>query len=281
MIKAIIKDKDGGTVVMELPCGNYEISAKLQVEGIRKSPKEIYLTADDDREIRVKLFADTETDTHLLRVLTEKNTLADANSISHIIARADEDVRAALEENILNNRYSTIEEIMEDSRNLICIYGPFTEVFYCPLAGNLDDEGEMYEADAAMLVAHKDSIKAAMAKEQAPELGDMAQYFYGDEGAEHKLVSAEWTAECINGRLYGKIVCSLKAPLADNEKETLKDWIEGENSDGLGEGFEQRPIPTDYGDLYVSYWHSGNDYFIYDSNEMDAYLNQSNGMEMV
>ena len=147
--------------------------------------------------------------------------------------------------------------------------------------GNLDDEGEMYEADETMLVAYEDSIKAAMAKEQAPELGDMAQYFYGDEGAEHKLVSAEWTAECINGMLYGKIVCRLKAPLTDNEKEALKDWIEGENSDGLGEGFEQRPIPTDYGDLYVSYWHSGNDYFIYDSNEMDAYLNQSNGMEMV
>lgn len=281
MIKAIIKDKDGGAVVMELPCGNYEISAKLQAEGIRKSPKDIYLTDDKNRENQVKLFADTDTDIHLLRVLTEKNTLADANSISHIIARAAEDVRAALEENIRNDRYSTIEEIMEDCRKLICIYGPVKEVFYCPLVGNLDDEGEMYEADDEILVTYQDSIKAVMAKGQAPELGDMAQYFYGDKGVEHKLVSAEWTAECIKGRLYGKIVCRLKSQLTDNEKDVLKDWIEGENSDGLGEGFEQRPIPTDYGDLYVSYWHSEDDYFIFDSNEMSTYLNQSYGMEMV
>lgn len=58
----------------------------------------------------------------------------------------------------------------------------------------------------------------------------------------------------------------------------MKDWICGQNSDGLGEGFEQRPIETEWGDLYVHLWHSGNDYVIVTVEEMG--MGQHFGMEM-
>ena len=78
--------------------------------------------------------------------------------------------------------------------------------------------------------------------------------------------------------LYGKIDCYLTEALTPEETERLRDAISGQNSDGLGEGFEQREIPIDDGDLYVSYWHSGDDYFLYTEDEMNE-LAQANGLK--
>ena len=41
----------------------------------------------------------------------------------------------------------------------------------------------------------------------------------------------------------------------------------GQAADGFGEGLEQREIKTNDGDIYVSFWHSGEDYFM--ENETD------------
>ena len=52
--------------------------------------------------------------------------------------------------------------------------------------------------------------------------------------------------------------------------EANKEWINeliGQAADGFGEGLEQREIKTNDGDICVSFWHSGNDYFM--ENEMD------------
>ena len=46
--------------------------------------------------------------------------------------------------------------------------------------------------------------------------------------------------------------------LLPEEKEKLADFITGQASDGWGEGFEQRAIELDEGELYVSLWNSSN-----------------------
>ena len=46
-----------------------------------------------------------------------------------------------------------------------------------------------------------------------------------------------------------------------------------------GEHFEQQPIDTEDGDLYVSFWNSGDDYAIMTQDELDAYI-ESQGMKM-
>lgn len=81
------------------------------------------------------------------------------------------------------------------------------------------------------------------------------------------------------GRLFGKIECSLKEPLTDAETEILKEWIIGQNADGYGEHFEQQPIDTEDGDLYVSFWNSGDDYSIMTHDELDEYI-EDQGMTM-
>ena len=85
--------------------------------------------------------------------------------------------------------------------------------------------------------------------------------------------------ESYRGRLFGKIECSLKEPLTDAETEILKEWIIGQNADGYGEHFEQQPINTEDGDLYVSFWNSGDDYSIMTHDELDEYI-EDQGMTM-
>ena len=94
---------------------------------------------------------------------------------------------------------------------------------------------------------------------------------FRESGAD-KLLLADWGFEVMGDELYGKVDVRLTEPMTEEEEKELRDWIRGQNSDGLGEGFEQREIPTDRGDLSVSFWDSGEGYFIKDDEEMDEYL---------
>ena len=77
-----------------------------------------------------------------------------------------------------------------------------------------------------------------------------------------------------SGKLYGKISCYLNETLTTEETERLKDAIDGQNSDGFGEGFEQCSIETLNGKLYAFLW-DYDDYFLKTSEEMDEYLNKT------
>ena len=88
----------------------------------------------------------------------------------------------------------------------------------------------------------------------------MAAYYNEDDGVRQKLTSAVWLVEMHGDRLFGRIDCSLKEALTAEETEALRDWIIGQCSDGLCEGFEQQPIDTMDGELFVSFWNSGDDY---------------------
>lgn len=160
--------------------------------------------------------------------------------------------------------------------------GPVKLTFYCPLVGQLDDGecDEYIDVGSGFLAAYQDQIEQAIANEQAPEMGGMAQYLGDDPGVAAKLMSAVWTVEDMDGKLFGRIDCHLKEPLIDSELASLRDEVLGQCSDGLCEGFEQRPIETDEGDLYVSYWNSSDDYFLCTEDGLDEHLDQHQGMKM-
>ncbi len=240
MVYAEIKNKRD-TLVFGFPRNTADMQIKLSSIGIHKNVKDIPLSAQESDDIRVRLYAENNIWNHFVRIFSGNESLADVNEAVWAILKAS---------------------------------------FYFPLKGMLDENEyeDYYEIDNMFLMEYKGDIREAVEREQS--IGDMAQYFNRSESVNEKLASAVWSVDEVGGKLYGRVNVRLKEPLTEGETEILKEWISGQNSDGLGEGFEQRAIETEEGDLYVSFWNSGDGYFVYSQDEMDAYICQQHEMRM-
>lgn len=272
MITAIIRNKEN-TLVLELPHSIYDIYEKLRSIGIMQPPKQIPLTDNEDEDIGVKLFSDNDFGNHLLLTLSEDNSLADANLLTYIVQNASEDIKEALEQDILYDQYGSMNEVVAAVRQMTQDAGPVKAVFFCPLVGNIDEgDGDMFTVGDSYLADSEDEINDALKEYTANDENDMAAYYNEDDGIKEKLTSAVWSVELHGGRLFGRIDCSLKEPLTTEETERLREWITGQCADGLGEGFEQQPIDTMDGELFVSFWNSGDDYAMMTEEEFEDYL---------
>ena len=123
MITAIIRNKEN-TLVLELPHSIYDIYEKLQSVGIMRSPKQITLTDNENENIGVKLFSDNDFGRHLLFTLNEENTLNDANLLTLIVQAADEDIKEALEQDILYDQYGSMNEVVAAVRQMTRTQAP-------------------------------------------------------------------------------------------------------------------------------------------------------------
>ena len=166
-----------------------------------------------------------------------------------------------------------------DDPNLI------TERFFFPLkysVGTYNEYGDMdWEADAEDLNCsfgdrYESEIVNSFIKYTELDSCDMIEYFDQSESARAKIMSAKWGFDNIDGTLFGVVTAKLKEPLTGDEEEVFKDWILGQNSDGLGEGFEQQDIEIDDGILNVHFWNSSDEYYV--ENEDDFYNRMDNGM---
>lgn len=92
-------------------------------------------------------------------------------------------------------------------------------------------------------------------------------YYHERDGVNEKVASLAVTVEERYGKLYSVAECQVKGQLTSVELERLKDYLTGQYSDGLGEGFEQRPIQTAEGELYVHLWQD-TDYFVRTEQEL-------------
>lgn len=279
-INAVIESSNGGTLMLDFPRSIYDVYEKLRSVGIRQSLHQITLSDEDGDDVRVKLYSESEVGKHLLLTLNSQNSLADANMLAFMVDNAKPDFRTRLEQNLVHDQYGSMQEVTDAIKQMLYDSGPVKAVFYCPLVGEVtDDEGFSFPVDGRFLKNYAWTIEEALTADTASDEMDMAEYFNEDDGVKAKLVSAKWGVEAYCGRLFGKIECSLKEELTDAETEILTDWISGQNSDGYGEHFEQQPIDTEDGDLYVSFWNSGDNYSIMTCDELDEYIDNQ-GMTM-
>lgn len=154
--------------------------------------------------------------------------------------------------------------------------------FYFPLYAQMEfDKGkEPCNVDTDYILANMNEVETELQKYTSLDDINMVEYYDENSSVKDKLVSMDWEIRETNDTPYGYVDIVLNAPLNDSEVDELKDWISGQNSDGLGEGFEQRRIETDDGSLFVSFWDSEKDYFIYTQEEMDEYIEQAGGMNL-
>ena len=280
MINAIINHKDK-TAVIEFPLDLYPLYQSLTDVGFQGGPHRVKLTDNEGDDMRVKLYSESDFGNHLILLFNENDTLEDVHTVVGAITNAPDEVKEQLEEYILNDQLDTKEELYDLLTELKEANAPVVTTFYCPLSGQIYDgyDGGTSDVDGRFLSDYISEIEEKLEHEQNPDF-EIADYITDHPTANAKLKMARWSVEEIGGVLYGRIDCRSAEAFTPEEIEAIKDGISGQNSDGFGEGFEQREISMDEGDLYVSFWHSGDDYFIHTQEEMDEYINQGNGLKI-
>ena len=268
MINALIQNGDQ-TAVLKLPDDPFTLQYDLSQNGIRSRLRDIPIKDDEDSEIRVKLFADSDIGNSLVVLFKPSHSLEDANLCAHMVENARPELLEELEQHIVHGQYYSPQAVMADIKAMTEELIGVTVNYYCPLQIHMTDEeyGDWFEVDNGYGIANKDTIRELVKREQDRDLHNMADYFDGSAGAKDKLISAVWDVQEVNGELYGVIRTGLREAFSPEEEQEWIDELIGQAADGFGEGLEQREIKTDDGDIYVSFRHSGDDYFM--ENEMD------------
>ena len=151
-----------------------------------------------------------------------------------------------------------------------------TEVYYFPLmitlivSGEYGDEIRADSLDGWYAADYADEIADELEELMETDSGNPADYFEGSDSAMEKLQSLQWGVETVGDELYGTVTATLSAPLTESEEAELKDYITGQNSDGLGEVFEQRDIEIPEGVMNVHFWEASNDYEVLNTDEFCA-----------
>lgn len=154
---------------------------------------------------------------------------------------------------------------------LLKLYMPLTADFYPRNEwGDVDETGE--EWDGRTLLDYENQILGALIKERMPEERErgLMHWYHGQDSLNAKVRSAEFTAEERGGQLWGVAECRIIGELSPEELSTLKDFLSGQASDGWGEGFEQREVQVDGGELYVHLWNADDSWSIQTEQERFA-----------
>ena len=216
-------------------------------------------------------------DAQIVAEIKDTDTLSSVNSVCEMFCSLPYERQQELREDIEANGLPSLKVFAEKMAQLN--QSDVTVNYYCPLDVDLyyGDDGEYEERYGDFLVPYEDRIREALKREQ--EGDDMASYFNEDNSVAAKLRSVEWDVEVTHGELYGKITAHLTEPFTEDEESSFLDWVSGQNADGLGEGFEQRAIPTEDGsEMYVHLWTWDARYFICREDQLDEFLNYHYGM---
>jgi len=121
------------------------------------------------------------------------------------------------------------------------------------------DEFDYTPMPVSTAAPYADEINRAIERSLATETPcGLMDYWHGSDGVRQKVTSLKPYVEFIDGELMGVCDMVCKAGLTPRELAEVKDYLSGQYSDGWGEGFEQRPIKTPEGELYISFWNSEN-----------------------
>lgn len=256
----------------ELPCDFLSLRMSLYEMNLMRSPEEVSV-----RDVNGSFESDGPIGQKFIQLIRPTDLLSDIDLAAHQLKAAPQAIQEAMRQELMDGAFETIDDIHIGRDRLLEEMCGARQFYYFPLACSVEDEdGELYETDEN-LTQYAEQIQDAIRQDQTRDLDTMAMYFWChdpemSDSIKGKLLTAVWSIQEMDGSLYGQVEVTSTAPLTPEESEAMKDWICGQNSDGFGEGFEQRPIETVNGDLYVHFWSSDPDYFIATEKELDQEL---------
>lgn len=201
-----------------------------------------------------------------------KGTLADSGYVSGGFVGASKEINEYLQ---YEGEFADPLEIDEDCYKTFCLYSPLT--------GNLfldgEDAGNLYRSD---LTPYEEAISDAIAQDVCigEEARGLMHYFDESRSVAAKVLTAVPAVQEMNGELYGVLECKIAEPLSEGDIKVLKEYWTGQMSDGWGEGFEQQPIQIDEGELYVSFWNSGEFWSVMTAEELGIVQQQEMSMNL-
>ena len=138
--------------------------------------------------------------------------------------------------------------------------------------GNIYDD-EFYDESDTLIdlpedayIEYENDIKTDIeADEKSMIANSMKDRFYMDyfdkdkyPQIDKKVHSMRFSVERVGDKLMGVTILKVEEPLTPSDMEVIKAEAISQMSDGFGECLEQKPIITNDGDLYVSFWRDTN-----------------------
>lgn len=117
MLGAVIRNGNN-TLVVELPTGTMDLQLKLSSIGIDVSADRIRISDEDGDQIRVKLYASSPEEAHLLSLLTPDQTISEANLCSEMLLRANQKGLTGLRTCLVNGAYRQLSEFVDASKQV-------------------------------------------------------------------------------------------------------------------------------------------------------------------
>ena len=253
---------------------------KFQEYGIVAPLFAIHMKDMRAEDAPIRVVSDSDIGNALINLLDDKESLYDVRQIDSDVSGIRDELKEEIEQNLVYEQFHDIDHLYRDIKRMTKDLAASKVIFYCPLTAQLNDhEGDYYETHGYTINCNAYKIEEALEGYQSRDVS-MAEYVGDHANIKDKLVFAEWGVEEIRGTLYGRIDCYITEDLTPEETERLREALEGQNSDGFGEGFEQHEIRLDEGDLYVSFWNSGDSYFLDTEDEFYERIEQGSGMTM-
>jgi len=253
---------------------------KFQEYGIVAPLFALYMKDMRAEDAQIRLVSDSDIGNALINLLDDKESLYDVRQIDGDISGIPDALKEEIEQNLVYEQYHSIDHLYREIKRMEKDLAINKVSFYCPLTAQLNDhDGDYSETFGYTINCNAYQIEEALEGYQTRDIC-LAEYVGNHSGLKDKLTFVEWNVEEVRGTLYGRIDCYITEELTPEETESLRDAICGQNSDGFGEGFEQREIRIDEGDLYVSFWNSGDSYFLETEDEFYDRIEQSSGMTM-
>lgn len=153
-------------------------------------------------------------------------------------------------------------EIEQSEKQTLKLYMPLHATTYQEenMYGYMEQSDEEIGLTPYDIAKFEDEIMEAIKKNRLPEELErgLMKYYGESDSVNAKVKRYDFSVEVVGDELMGVATLELNAPLDDKEMSRIKSEIEGQCSDGWGEGFEQRQIKCGDRDVYVSFWQSKN-----------------------